>query len=181
MGFVNKLSILIFLALQIKSMIQIFCKQVYKSNPRYKSLRFRLPKLDLQVCKSGFVKIWDLWICIFKDSFHAIVLRLCEDLSNSWKQAESWKIGWICDSQFETNIFKCGFVINDIIWIQDLFCKAGIEPFWSQDLWPPYNMNPWIHEMNLCFYESLILFPQPYYKLNDNINHNHIMPLPLYV
>ena len=37
-----------------------------------------------------------------------------------------------------------------------------IEPFWSQDSWSRYGTNPWIREMNPCFYESLIRFPHPY-------------------
>ncbi len=33
------------------------------------------------------------------------------------------------------NLLKSGFVIHDTIRIQDSFCTAQNEPFWSQDLW----------------------------------------------
>ncbi len=46
-------------------------------NPQIESLRI------------GFERIQDLRIQIFKESFHAMVLRICEDLLDSWKQVES--------------------------------------------------------------------------------------------
>ncbi len=72
-------------------------------------------------------------------SFRAIALRICED---SWKQAESLKIDWIRDKRFKTNLFQSGFVIHNTIRIQDSFCKARIEPFWSQHLWPRCDTIP---------------------------------------
>ncbi len=52
-----------------------------------------------QTCESGFVRIWDLHIQIFKDSVCAIVLKICEDLLDLWKQVKSLNIFWICDHQ----------------------------------------------------------------------------------
>ncbi len=49
--------------------------------------------------KSGFVRIRDWQFPIFKDSFCAIVLKICEDLLDSWKQVKSLKIGWILDHE----------------------------------------------------------------------------------
>ncbi len=48
-----------------------FEKKSFETNPQNKSLRFELANLDLQVPPSGFVRIRDLRICIFKDSFCA--------------------------------------------------------------------------------------------------------------
>ena len=73
-----------------------------------------------------------------------------------WKQVESLIIGWIRDSQFETNLFNSGFVIYNTIQTQDLFCKARIEPFWSQDSWLWYDTNPWIRKTNPCFSNLLL-------------------------
>ena len=82
-------------------------------------------------------------------------MKIRADSLDSWKQVRSLKISWIPDSRFKTNLFKSGFVIHNTIQIRDSYHKARIKPFWSQDLWPPYNTNP-------CFYEPLIWFPQPY-------------------
>ena len=45
--------------LQIESTKRVILKQVYKSNPWTKSLKVGLTNLDLQVCKSWFVRICD--------------------------------------------------------------------------------------------------------------------------
>ncbi len=78
----------------------------------------------------GFERIQDSRIWIFKDSFCAIVLRIREDLLDSWKQAESfenWLDSW---SRYKPNLFKSGFVIHDTNRI-----------FLSPDSWPsnPYE------------------------------------------
>ncbi len=98
-------------------MKRIFQKKAYKSNPQYESLRLRFANPKLKDSE-GFR------ISIFKDLFHAIVL----------KTGKSLKIDWIRDLQFKTNLLKSGFEIHDTIQIQDSFCEARIEPFWSQDL-----------------------------------------------
>jgi hypothetical protein len=147
----------------------------YKMNPRNKSLENRPTKrihdtnllnkalqiksairiFKVRICKSGFTSP-PAWIR--KDSFCAIVLRIRKDSwgfvgfvktgrifgklvykMNPWK--ESLKTLRICDPQYETN--------------PDSFCKALIEPFWSQDSWLGYKTNPRL-------YESLIRFPHPY-------------------
>jgi hypothetical protein len=72
---------------------------------------------DLGVLKSGFLRIWDLQIWIFNDSFCAIALKICEDLLDSWKQVESWKICWIRGQQFESNLLMSGFVLWCQNWI----------------------------------------------------------------
>ncbi len=80
------------------------------------------------ICKNrqpGFVRIRDLQILIFKDSFCAIVVRIREDLLDLWKQVESfenWLDSW---SRYKPNLFKSGFVID---------CTNQI--FLSPDLWP---------------------------------------------
>jgi hypothetical protein len=56
-------------------------------------------------------------------------VKICEDLLDSWKHIESLKIGWICDSRFETNLFYPRFVIHNTIQIPDSYRKAQIEPF----------------------------------------------------
>ncbi len=78
-----KSSSLRFLALRIESTIQIFWKKVYESNPRYKSLRFGFANPDLRVQNFRIRKDSDLQIFIFKDSFCAIVPRICKDLLDS--------------------------------------------------------------------------------------------------
>ena len=75
-------------------------------NPQIESLRI------------GFERIQDLRIQIFKESFHAMVLRICEDLLDSWKQVESR------DHITNRIFFKPVFVIDDTNWI-----------FLSSDLW----------------------------------------------
>ncbi len=152
------------MALWIESTIWIFWKKVYESNPRYKSLRFGFTNPDLRVRQPGFVRIWDSRNCIFKDLLCAIVLRIRQDLWGFigfvktgrifWKsvyksnpRTESFEKLRICDPRYKTN--------------PDLYCKAQIKPFWSQDLWPQNNTNPWICKMNPREHDSLILFPQP--------------------
>ena len=123
-------NLLRFLALQIESTIQIFWKKFYESNPRYESLRF------------GFASL-PAWI--HKDSFHAIVLMIREDLLDSWKQVESLEV------QVMIRIFKnqtCESMKSD------LSITIRNEPFWSQDSWRRYKTDP-------CFYESLIRFLHP--------------------
>jgi len=126
-------------------------KKVYKTNPQNESFE---TSMDLRIWSLGFV-----WIraCLK----YVYVLRICKDSLYSWKQVESfenqstkwihkinlWKTLRIWDPRYETNA--------------DLFCKAPIEPFWSQDLWSRKETNPWIHKMNTRFYESLIRFPHP--------------------
>ena len=58
---------------------RIFQKQTYESNPRYKSLRFGFANSDLRIQNLRIRKDLDLRISIFKDSFCAIVLRICKD------------------------------------------------------------------------------------------------------
>ncbi len=67
----------------------------------------------------------DLQISIFKDSFCAIVLRICEDLLDSWKQVESFENWLDLWSRYEPNLFKSGFVIHNTNRI-----------FLSPDSWP---------------------------------------------
>ncbi len=88
--------------------------------------------------KSRFNKIRDLQIHIFKDSFRAIVLKICKD---SWKQVESFENGWIHCPRLETNLFKSGLLIyaTKQLWI----CGLRVDK------------NPRVHN-------SLIWFPQPY-------------------
>ncbi len=43
--------------LRNESTIRIFQKQVYKTNPRYESLRFGFANPDSRVCQPGFVRI----------------------------------------------------------------------------------------------------------------------------
>ncbi len=50
-------------------------------NPRIESLGIR---------QCGFVMIPDSRILIFKDSFHGVVLKIREDLLDSWKQVETY-------------------------------------------------------------------------------------------
>ncbi len=58
-------------------------KKVYESNLGYKSLRFGFANRDSQVQTSRNRKDLDLGICIFKDLFCAIVLRIRKDLLDS--------------------------------------------------------------------------------------------------
>ncbi len=111
------------------------------------SLKFGLANLDSRVCQPGFVRIRDLQILIFKDSFCAIELRICEKRPNLWKFR----------SQIESmiRIFKdqtCKSVKSD------LSITKWNKPFWSQDSWPWYKMNPWIrkqiHRYTIPWYDS---------------------------
>ncbi len=103
---------------------------VYKSlrnetNPRYESLRFGFANPDSRIRSLRIRKDSDSRISIFKDSFRAIVLWICKDLLNLWKQVESfenWLDSW---SRYEPNLFKLGFVIHDTNQI-----------FLSPDSWP---------------------------------------------
>ncbi len=78
-----------------------------KSNPRYKSFRFWLPNPNSRIRNSGFERIQDLQICIFKDSFCAIVLRICEDSQGFVGFVKTGQIfeNWL-DSWFKTNLLK---------------------------------------------------------------------------
>ena len=80
-----------------------------------------------------------------------------------WKQVKSFE-NQSTKRIHETNLLKT-LRIRDPRYKTnpDLFCKARIEPFWSQDSWPRYKTNPWIRETNPWFYKSLIRFPHPYY------------------
>jgi hypothetical protein len=150
----------------------------YKSNPQYESFKNRSTKrihdtnlsktglwnesairiLKVGIRKSGFASP-PAWIRM--DSFHAIVLRICEDLLDSWKQAESFKNRSTkrihntnpqgLDSQIR---IRKSASLDSSITIQN-------KSFWSQDSYPRYETNPWIRETNPCFYESLIRFPHP--------------------
>jgi hypothetical protein len=60
-----------FLVLQIESTIRIFWKRSTNSI-REKTLRFGLAKPDSRVRRPGFVRIWDLQILIFKDSWRFV-------------------------------------------------------------------------------------------------------------
>ncbi len=82
-------------------------------NPRIKSLG------------SGFVRIQDSRILIFKDSFRAIVLRIREDLLDLWKQVKSFENWLDLLSRYEPNLLKSGFVIHNTNQI-----------FLTPDLWP---------------------------------------------
>ncbi len=57
--------------------------------------------------------------------FCAIVLRICKDSLDSWKQVESFENWLDLWSRYKTNLFKSGFVIHDTNQI-----------FLSPDLWP---------------------------------------------
>ncbi len=57
-------------------------------NPQVESLRIRLVNPDLRVCQSGFVRIRDLRVRIFKDLLRTTVLRIRENwLIFFWKLA----------------------------------------------------------------------------------------------
>jgi hypothetical protein len=57
-----------------------------KTNPQYESLRLGFANLDLRIQSIRILKDSDLRISIFKDSFCAIVLRICKDSLDSLKQ-----------------------------------------------------------------------------------------------
>ena len=120
---------------------------VHESNPWIESFENRSTN---QIRNMNLANL-DLQIRNFSDLFCAIVLRICEDSLDLWKQVESLKIGWIRNSRFKINLLKSGFVIHDMIQIKDSFCKAQIEPFWSQDSWSQYGTNPWIRKTYPCF------------------------------
>jgi len=74
---------------------QVFLEFYFsKTNPQIESL-------GIWICKSGFVRIQDSQIWIFKDSFCGIVLKIHEDSLDLRKQVESLKICWIRGQQFE--------------------------------------------------------------------------------
>ncbi len=75
---------------------------------------------SLRICKDS-----DLRISNFKDSFRAIVLRIREDLLDSWKQVKSFENWLDLWSRYEPNLFNSGFVIHDTKQI-----------FLSPDSWP---------------------------------------------
>ncbi len=137
--------------------------QIHDTNLMKKGLRIKSAILILKVWtrESGFaslnLKDLDLQICIFKDSFCAIVLRICWIRENK-RIFENWLDLWLT---IQNKSFKVRIRDPLTIWIQDLFHKARIQPFWSQDLWPRYNTNPWIRKTNPCFYKSLIQFLHP--------------------
>ncbi len=119
-----------------------------ETNPRYKSLRLGFANPDsriwsLSICKDSDS---DSRISIFKDSFRAIVLRIGEDLLDSWKQVESfenWLDSW---SRYEPNLFKSGFVIHDTNRI-----------FLSPDLWPTNRYESMFLQISYTIPASLIL------------------------
>ncbi len=97
------------------------------------STKWVIWSLDSQVHKARFVRTRDSQIWIFKDSFRAIVLKICKDSLDSWKQVESLKIYWIRDLKYEPNLFKSGFVSWSPNWI-----------FKSPDSQIRILTNPWI-------------------------------------
>ncbi len=87
--------------------------------------------LDSQVRQSGFVRIRDSQIWIFKDPICGIVLKIREDLLDSWNRANLWKFA--------------GFVVNNskgTFWNPDLFCDAQIESLKAWICDPQNNTNP---------------------------------------
>jgi hypothetical protein len=87
---------------------------------------------------------------------------LCKDSLDSWKQVESFE-NKSAKRIHKTNLLKTlRFRDPRYETNPDLFCKARIKSFWSQDSWLRYKTNPWIRETNPRFYESLIRFPHPY-------------------
>jgi hypothetical protein len=96
------------LALQIESTIRIFFKKVYELNPRYESLRFGFMNPDLWVQTLRISKDSDLRICIFKDLFCAIVLRICKGLLDLWKKANLLKS--VYESNPRTKSFESMFI-----------------------------------------------------------------------
>ncbi len=154
----NELSNLRFFFPQNESTKPIFQKRIHETNPRYESLRFGFTNPDSQIRILRIRKDSDSWISIFKDSFRAIVLRICRIRKNRWI-FENWLDSWLTirnesfklrirDPQYKTNP---GFVIT----------KQN-QPFWSQDSWSRNETNPWIRKTIPCFYESLIRIPHPY-------------------
>ena len=137
----------------------------YNLNPWYKSFEKRSTnQISDTYLQPRFVQIWDSQICIFKDSSHDTVLRIHQD---SWGFVGFVKTGQIFWNQstnwiHEPNLLK-KLRIHDPRYKTnpDLYRKAWIEPFWSQDLWPRIYMNPWICETNPPVHNSLIQFPQP--------------------
>jgi hypothetical protein len=131
----------------------------YKLNPRYKCFEKRSTNWIFKVwtCKSGFASL-PAWIC--KDlgfanlDFQGFIL--CYRTKDLWKRPNLWKFR----SQIESmiRIFKdrtCKSVKSD------LTITKWNKPFWSQDSWPRYKMNPWIRKTNPQVHNSLIWFPQP--------------------
>jgi hypothetical protein len=119
-------------------------KKLYKTNPRNESFE---TSMDLRIRSLGFV-----WIQACLN--YVYVLRICKDSLDSWKQVESFEnqsTKWV----HETNLLKTLRIHEPRCETNpDLFCKAQIKPFWSQDSWSRYITNP-------RFYESLIQFPHP--------------------
>ncbi len=96
-----------------------------ETNPQYESLRFGFANPDLRIRSLRIRNNSNSRISILKDSFLAIVLRICKDSLDSWKQVESFENWLDLWSRYEPNLFKSGFVIHDTNWI-----------FLSPDLWP---------------------------------------------
>ncbi len=112
-----------------------------KTNPQFKSLGSGIANLDLRVRQPGLIRIRDLQILIFKDWFGALVLRICEDLLDLWKQVESFENWLDLWSWYKPNPLKSGFVTDD---------KNRI--FLSLDLWPSNqykSMDSWNESMFL--------------------------------
>ncbi len=80
---INKDAGFVYESLRIKTnwVIWDFC--FHETNPRYKSLRFGFANPVLQIWNFRICKDSDLQISIFKDSFRAIVLRICKDSLDS--------------------------------------------------------------------------------------------------
>ncbi len=129
-------------------------KKVYKTNPRNKSF---VTNMDSRIRSLGFVRIW---ACLK----YVYVLRIRwihKDSLDSWKQVESFE-NQSTKQIHETNLLKT-LRIRDPRYETnpDLFCKAWIESFWSQDSWLRYETNPWIRKTNPRFYKSFIQFLHP--------------------
>jgi hypothetical protein len=105
------------------------------------------------------------WIC--KDSFPAIVLRICQD---SWGFVGFVKTGQIFGSSgHETNprfkSLRIGLMNPD-----SQICEVGfVNHETKTNLFGvrihDYDTNPWIRETNPHFYKSLIRLPHPYYLI----------------
>jgi hypothetical protein len=92
-----------------------------ETNPWNESLRFGVTHPDLRVHQPGFIRFRDSQILIFKDSFCAIVLKICKDswgfvgfVKTSrifWKWLDLWSTTRnksfqvrICDPRYKTNL-----------------------------------------------------------------------------
>ncbi len=102
------------LRIETNRVIWDFC--FHETNPRYESLRFGFANPDSQIWNFRIRKDSDSRISIFKDSFRAIVLRICWIRKNG-RIFENWLDSWLTiqneyfkvrirDPRYETNLFE---------------------------------------------------------------------------